>query len=248
MVNIGNSWDELLAEEFKKEYYLNLRRFLVHEYSTQTIYPDMNDIFNALKTTAFEDTKCVILGQDPYHGPFQAHGYAFSVQKGVPLPPSLRNIFIELYREDPAFKSYADGKKAHDGDGGAGGGGGGGGGGGVLQGDLRPWAERGALLLNTCLTVRAGQAGSHRGRGWEVLTDHIIGLLGHREKPCVFILWGNPAKAKKTLIDQSKHLVLEGVHPSPLSAHRGFFGGGYFVKANEFLIENGEEPIDWRLE
>ncbi len=234
MVNIGNSWDELLADEFKKEYYQNLRKFLAQEYRTKVIYPDMNDIFNALKTTSFEDTKCVILGQDPYHGPGQAHGYAFSVNKGVPLPPSLRNIFIELYREDPDFRTWVDGKKKGQV--------------GVLSGDLRPWAERGALLLNTCLTVRAGQAGSHRGRGWEVLTDHIISLLGQREKPCVFILWGNPAKAKKSLIDGRRHLILEGVHPSPLSAHRGFFGGGYFVKANDFLKANGEEPIDWRLE
>ncbi|MCI5697669.1 MAG: uracil-DNA glycosylase [Clostridiales bacterium] len=247
MVNIGNSWDDILAEEFKKEYYMKLRRFLAYEYGTKVIYPDMNDIFNALKTTSYEDTKCVILGQDPYHGPGQAHGYAFSVQKGVPLPPSLRNIFLELYREDRDFKIWADAKKrdydmsrvgvhTHDYAGGA------------VHGDLRTWAERGVLLLNTCLTVRAGQAGSHRGRGWEVLTDHIIRILGHREKPCVFILWGNPARAKKNLIDERRHMVIEGVHPSPLSAHRGFFGGGYFVKANEFLRINGETPIDWRLE
>ena len=210
MINIGNSWDDILKDEFEKEYYKDLRRFLYEEYTTRTIYPDMNDIFNALRTTAYEDVKCVILGQDPYHGEGQAHGYAFSVPKGVALPPSLRNIFKD--------------------------------------GDLRAWAKRGVLLLNTCLTVRAGQAGSHRGRGWEILTDKIISLISQREKPCTFILWGNPARAKKALIDKNKHLIVEGVHPSPLSAHRGFFGGGYFVRVNKFLEESGEKPIDWRLD
>lgn len=233
MINIGNSWDDILKEEFENKYYRDLRRFLYEEYTTRTIYPDMNDIFNALKTTPYEDVKCVILGQDPYHGEGQAHGYAFSVPKGVALPPSLRNIFKELYGEEPAFHAWADDKKRE---------------GLAVHGDLRAWAQRGVLLLNTCLTVRAGQAGSHRERGWEILTDKIISLISQREKPCTFILWGNPARAKKILIDKNKHLIVEGVHPSPLSAHRGFFGGGYFVRVNKFLEENGEEAIDWRLD
>ena len=184
MIKIGYSWDDILKEEFEKEYYKDLRRFLYEEYTTRTIYPDMNDIFNALKTTAYEDVKCVILGQDPYHGEGQAHGYAFSVPKGVALPPSLRNIFKELYGEEPAFHAWADDKKRE---------------GLAVDGDLRPWAQRGVLLLNTCLTVRAGQAGSHRGRGWEILTDKIISLMGDlprvelfaRQTPPGWAVWGN---------------------------------------------------------
>lgn len=231
---IGNSWDELLADEFKEDYYQNLRKFLVGEYfGNHQIYPPMEDIFNALKKTPPELVKIVILGQDPYHGEGQAHGYAFSVPKGVKLPPSLRNIFKELYMTDRNFKEWADNKKAQ---------------GEKVYGDLTRWAKQGVLLLNTSLTVRAGQAGSHRGRGWEVFTDKIIEILGNREEPCVFILWGNPARAKKKFINEEKHLILEGVHPSPLSAHRGFFGGQYFVLANKFLKSNGMDEIDWRLD
>ena len=182
MVKIGNSWDDILKEEFNKEYYKDLRRFLYEEYTTSTIYPDMNDIFNALKTTPYEDVKCVILGQDPYHGEGQAHGYAFSVPKGVALPPSLRNIFKELYSEEPAFHAWADDKKRE---------------GLAVDGDLRAWAKRGVLLLNTCLTVRAGQAGSHRGRGWEILTDRIISLISERDQLCTLYFGEIPQEQRK---------------------------------------------------
>lgn len=221
MVNIGNEWDELLADEFKKDYYLQLRQFLISEYNSRTIYPPMNDIFNALKATSYSDVKAVILGQDPYHGAGQAHGMCFSVKKGTPPPPSLQNIFKEIQSElglpiPP-------------------------------HGELTAWAKSGVLLLNTVLTVREGQANSHRGHGWEILTDRIIELLNERETPIVFLLWGGNARAKAKLIDNPKHLVLQCAHPSPLSAHNGFFGCGHFIKANEFLKSNGMEPIDWRI-
>lgn len=221
MVNIGNEWDELLAEEFKKDYYLQLRRFLISEYNSRTIYPPMNDIFNALKATSYSDVKAVILGQDPYHGAGQAHGMCFSVKKGTPPPPSLQNIFKEIQSElglpiPP-------------------------------HGELTAWAQSGVLLLNTVLTVREGMANSHRGHGWEILTDRIIELLNERETPIVFLLWGGNARAKAKLINNPKHLVLQCAHPSPLSAHNGFFGCGHFIKANEFLQSNGIEPIDWRI-
>ncbi|MDE6728107.1 MAG: uracil-DNA glycosylase [Oscillospiraceae bacterium] len=221
MVNIGNEWDELLADEFKKDYYLQLRQFLISEYNSRTIYPPMNDIFNALKTTSFSDVKAVILGQDPYHGAGQAHGMCFSVKRGTPPPPSLQNIFKEIHAElglpiPP-------------------------------HGELTAWAQSGVLLLNTALTVREGQANSHRGHGWEIFTDRIIELLNGRDTPIVFLLWGGNARAKKKLITNPKHLILECAHPSPLSAHNGFFGCGHFVKANEFLKNNGLEPIDWRI-
>lgn len=217
MVHIGNDWDEILKDEFKKEYYLKLRQFLKEEYMTKTVYPDMYDIFNALRYTAYGDVKAVILGQDPYHEPGQAHGLCFSVKEGVDPPPSLVNIFKELKSDlgiDPP-----------------------------PHGCLKQWAERGVLLLNSVLTVRRGAAGSHRNKGWETFTDTVISLLGQREKPMVFILWGNYARSKKTLVDQSRHLVIESVHPSPLSASRGFFGGRYFSRTNEFL----DEPIDWKI-
>lgn len=221
MVNIGNEWDELLADEFKKDYYLQLRQFLISEYNSRTIYPPMNDIFNALKATSYSDVKAVILGQDPYHGAGQAHGMCFSVKKGTPPPPSLQNIFKEIQSElglpiPP-------------------------------HGELTAWAKSGVLLLNTVLTVREGQANSHRGHGWEILTDRIIELLNERETPIVFLLWGGNARAKAKLIDNPKHLVLQCAHPSPLSAHNGFFGCGHFIKANEFLKSSGMEPIDWRI-
>lgn len=221
MVNIGNEWDELLADEFKKDYYLQLRQFLISEYNSRTIYPPMNDIFNALKATSYSDVKAVILGQDPYHGAGQAHGMCFSVKKGTPPPPSLQNIFKEIQSElglpiPP-------------------------------HGELTAWAKSGVLLLNTVLTVREGLANSHRGHGWEILTDRIIELLNERETPIVFLLWGGNARAKAKLIDNPKHLVLQCAHPSPLSAHNGFFGCGHFIKANEFLKSSGMEPIDWRI-
>ena len=221
MVNIGNKWDEVLAGEFKKEYYLKLRQFLIEEYKTRTIYPSMHDMFNALKYTSYEDVKAVILGQDPYHGPGQAHGMSFSVQKGVKQPPSLVNIFKEMKDDlgiDPPDHGY-----------------------------LMKWAQEGVLLLNTCLTVREHQANSHKGKGWEIFTDRVIELLNEREKPIVFILWGANAKSKVQLITGKQHLILTGAHPSPFSAYNGFFGGQYFSKTNDFRTEIGVGPIDWDL-
>ena len=223
MVNIGNKWDSILADEFQKDYYLNLRQFLIREYRTQTVYPDMHDIFNALRYTDYDDVKVVILGQDPYHEPGQAHGMAFSVIKGVEQPPSLVNIFKEL-RDDIGCEIPEKN-----------------------NGSLLPWAEQGVLLLNTALTVRAHQANSHKGKGWEILTDKIIEKLNEREKPIVFILWGANAKAKRELITNNRHLVLTGAHPSPLSAYNGFFGGKYFSKANEFIKWQGGTPFDWEI-
>jgi len=221
MVNIGNSWDRVLEGEFEKDYYQNLRQFLIEEYRSKTIYPGMHDIFNALKVTGYDDVKVVILGQDPYHEPGQAHGMAFSVQPGVKTPPSLVNIYKEML--DDLGIPLAD------------------------HGYLMKWAEQGVLLLNACLTVRAHQANSHKGKGWEKFTDRVIELLNEREKPVVFILWGNNAKAKIKLITNPQHLILTGAHPSPLSAYNGFYGGKYFSRANEFLRANGEEPVDWQL-
>jgi uracil-DNA glycosylase len=221
MVNIGNDWDTLLSDEFKKEYYLKLREFLKAEYFSKTVYPPMHDIFNALKYTSFAQTKVVILGQDPYHGPGQAHGLCFSVKEGVKFPPSLQNIWKELHDE-----------YGYDA---------------PRSGELTEWAKRGVLLLNTTLTVREGMPQSHKGQGWEILTDAIISLLNQKETPVVYLLWGANAWAKKTLIKNPRHLVLECAHPSPLSAYRGFFGCGHFKKANEYLQKNGLEPIDWRL-
>lgn len=222
MVNIGNSWDELLKDEFKKEYYLNLREFLKTEYKTNTVYPDMYNIFNAFRYTAYEDVKAVILGQDPYHGPNQAHGLCFSVQKGVNSPPSLQNIFKELNSDlgVPVPKS----------------------------GELTKWTKSGVMLLNTVLTVRGGQANSHKGMGWETFTDRVIQILNEREKPIVFLLWGTPAKSKAKLITNPNHFILQTVHPSPLSAYNGFFGCRHFSKTNEILKKLGEEEIDWSLE
>lgn len=219
MVHIGNSWDEILEGEFDKEYYLKLRQFLIDEYKSRVIYPDMYDIFNALKFTPYEKVKAVILGQDPYHQPGQAHGLCFSVQKGVPQPPSLVNIFKEL--ADDLGITPPD------------------------HGNLESWANNGVLLLNTALTVRKNQANSHRGKGWEIFTDRVIELLNERQQPMVFILWGNNAKAKEKLITNSNHCIIKGAHPSPLSAHYGFWGGKYFSRTNAFLASTGQEPIDW---
>ena len=208
MVNIGNVWDQVLEGEFEKEYYQKLRAFLIQEYRTRTIYPGMYDIFNALKYTPYDQVKAVILGQDPYHEPGQAHGMSFSVKKGVKQPPSLVNIFREL--EDDLGISPPD------------------------HGYLMKWAEEGVLLLNTCLTVREHQANSHRGKGWEIFTDRVISLLNERTTPIVFILWGANAKSKAQLITGKQHLILTGAHPSPLSAYNGFFGGRYFPKPMRF--------------
>ena len=221
MVNIGNSWDLLLKEEFEKEYYLNLRRFLKNEYATKTIYPDMYDIFNALKYTPYEDVKVVILGQDPYHGPGQAHGLCFSVKEGVEPPPSLKNIFREI-ESDTGIKMSG-------------------------TGELTAWAKQGVLLLNTVLTVRQGQPNSHKGMGWEILTDKIISLLNERNEPVVFLLLCANARSKKKLITAPQHLILETVHPSPLSAYNGFFGCRHFSKTNEFLSKIGKKNINWQL-
>ena len=222
MVNIGNSWDEVLKGEFDKDYYLSLREFLKKEYYTKTIYPDMYDIFNALKYTPYEDVKAVILGQDPYHQPGQAHGLCFSVKKGVRMPPSLVNIYKEL-ESDLGIEPPG-------------------------HGCLEEWAKNGVLLLNTVLTVRRSEPGSHKGKGWEVLTDRIIQLLNERKQPMVFILWGSFARSKKSLITSPQHLILESTHPSPFSAHNGFFGGRFFSRANDFLMRTGQEPVNWKIE
>ena len=221
MISFNNNWDDILKDEFDKQYYLELREFLIKEYKSHLIYPDKYKIFEALKLTDYEDVKIVILGQDPYHGPNQAHGLAYSVSLGVPIPPSLLNIYKELER-DINFRI-------------------------PNHGYLVDWSKQGVLLLNTALTVRAGMANSHRGKGWEVFTDQVIRLLSLREKPMVFLLWGKNAAEKEALIDTSKHLVLKAPHPSPLSAHRGFLGCGHFSKANEFLTKNSIAPINWQL-
>ena len=221
MISFNNNWDDILKDEFDKQYYLELREFLIKEYKSHLIYPDKYKIFEALKLTDYEDVKIVILGQDPYHGRNQAHGLAFSVSLGVPIPPSLLNIYKELER-DMNFRI-------------------------PNHGYLVDWSKQGVLLLNTALTVRAGMANSHRGKGWEVFTDQVIRHLSLREKPMVFLLWGKNAAEKEALIDTSKHLVLKAPHPSPLSAHRGFLGCGHFSKANEFLIKNSIAPINWQL-
>ena len=221
MVKIGNSWDTILREEFKKEYYLKLREFLKQEYGQGTVYPDPDNIFNALKLTSYDDAKAVIIGQDPYHEPGQAQGLSFSVPRGMKQPPSLVNIFKEM---------QADlGIRPPD------------------HGCLEGWAREGVLLLNAVLTVREHQANSHRGKGWENFTDSIIEALNNRQKPLVFILWGNNAKAKEKLITSPRHHIITGAHPSPLSAHNGFWGGRYFSGTNDFLEEQGIEPINWKL-
>ena len=221
MVQFNNTWDILLEDEFKKPYYLNLRKFLVGEYKTQTIYPNMNDIFNALKYTDYKDVKIVMLGQDPYHQPNQAHGLCFSVKKGVKAPPSLQNMYKEIYAE------YGYPIPDH--------------------GELTYWAKQGVLMLNTVLTVRESQPNSHKGMGWEIFTDNVISLLNQRPEPMVFLLWGANARAKTKLITNPNHLVLQSAHPSPLSAYNGFFGNGHFKKANEFLKSKGISEIDWRI-
>ena len=220
MVNFGNSWDEVMRGEFDQPYYLQLRQFLRQEYSRFEIYPGMYDIFNAQKHTPYEKVKAVILGQDPYHEPGQAHGLCFSVKSGCPMPPSLCNIFKELQSDTGIVNTSTE---------------------------LYPWADRGVLLLNTVLTVRRGQANSHKGMGWEIYTDHVIQKLNEREEPMVFLLWGGNARSKKSLITNRAHLILEAAHPSPLSANNGFFGCRHFSKCNDFLAKHGQTPIDWQL-
>ena len=216
---LKNDWAQYLNEEFEKDYYKNLRKFLAEEYRTKTIYPDMYDIFNALHYTPYKDVKIVILGQDPYHGVGQAHGLCFSVNDGVEFPPSLRNIFQEIQAETGTPVP--------------------------VSGNLSRWARQGVFLLNTCLTVRAHQAFSHSGHGWETFTDEVIRLLSTRREHLVFLLWGAPAGKKASLIDASRHLVLRSPHPSPLSAYRGFFGNGHFRQCNEYLMNHGKPPIQW---
>ncbi len=222
MIEFNNEWDELLKDEFKKPYYLELRKKLIYEYRTQQIFPGMYDIFNALKYTSYSDIKAVIIGQDPYHGVGQAHGLSFSVKKGVTPPPSLVNIFKEI-KSDLGIDNMGK------------------------HGELTEWAKNGVLLLNSVLTVRANQARSHRNLGWEEFTDNVIRLINLREKPVVFMLWGADAKAKEKLITNPNHLILKAAHPSPLSAFNGFFGCRHFSKANEFLKSKGIEEIDWSI-
>lgn len=219
MVHLGNDWDEILKDEWSKPYYQSLRQFLKNEYSTQRIYPHMNDIFNALKYTSFKDTKVVIIGQDPYHGPGQAHGLCFSVKKGVMPPPSLKNIFKELQSDI--------GKPIPS------------------HGELTEWAKQGVLLLNNVLTVREGQPTSHKDKGWEIFTDRVIQQLNQKETPVVFLLWGAHAQKKAQIITNPIHYKLTCVHPSPLSASRGFFGCKHFSKTNEILRQNNLEEIKW---
>lgn len=221
MVTIGNDWDAVLGGEFEKEYYLKLREFLKAEYSSRRIFPGMYDIFNALKLTAYSQVKAVILGQDPYHEPGQAHGLSFSVREGTALPPSLKNIYKEL-ESDVGIRP-------------------------AQTGDLTSWARQGVLLMNTVLTVRQGQANSHKGMGWEIFTDEVIKKLNERDMPIAFILWGANARSKKALITNPIHGIFESAHPSPLSAHNGFFGSKVFSRVNRFLVENEIPPIDWRV-
>ena len=221
MVDFGNDWNEVMSGEFDKPYYRQLRSFLKNEYMTKTVFPDMHCIFNAQKLTPYSKVRAVILGQDPYHGRGQAHGLCFSVQRGTEMPPSLVNIFRELESDIgcPAPKC----------------------------GDLTGWAKSGVLLLNSVLTVLEGRAGSHRGKGWETYTDEVIRKVNEKDSPVVFLLWGNYAKQKSSLVTNSRHLVLTAAHPSPLSAYNGFFGCRHFSAANRFLESRGEEPVNWDL-
>lgn len=219
---LTNDWDELLKDEFNKDYYKKLKTFLINEYKTKKIYPDMQDIFNALNYTAFKDVKVVILGQDPYHGENQAHGLSFSVKVGIKPPRSLNNIYKELHDD---LNCYIPN-----------------------NGYLKKWSNQGVLLLNTSLTVEADKANSHRNIGWEIFTDKIISILNSKKEPIVFILWGNNAQSKENIITAPSHFIIKSPHPSPLSASRGFFKSKPFSKTNNFLISKGLAPIDWQIE
>lgn len=221
MVKLGNDWDSILADEWQKPYYLKLRAFLKSEYSSRRIFPEMNDIFNALKYTSFADTKVVIIGQDPYHGEGQAHGLCFSVKKGVTPPPSLKNIYKEL-NSDIGFKI-------------------------PNHGELISWAKQGVLMLNNVLTVREAAPNSHKSVGWEIFTDRVISELNKKDTPVVFLLWGANAQKKAELIINPIHHKLTSVHPSPLSANRGFFGCKHFSKTNDILCKNNIKPINWEI-
>jgi uracil-DNA glycosylase len=216
-------WLNVLEEEFEKDYMKSLKAFLIAEkQSGYTVYPKSADIFNALNHTTFEKVKVVILGQDPYHGDGQAHGLSFSVQKGITIPPSLKNIYKEMETDLEEFKTPA-------------------------HGNLTKWADEGVLLLNATLTVRAHQAGSHQGKGWETFTDFIITKLSEEKEGLIFLLWGKYAQNKSTLIDLSKHQVLKAAHPSPFSAYNGFFGSRHFSTTNQLLTDQGKDPIDWQI-
>lgn len=218
---LRNDWAEILADEFEKPYYIQLREFLKTEYQSQAIYPDMYDIFNALHLTPYREAKVVILGQDPYHGRGQAHGLSFSVKPGVATPPSLQNIYKELQSDLGCTIPQ--------------------------HGYLVNWAKQGVLLLNTVLTVRGGNPNSHKGKGWEIFTDRVIAALNDRETPLVFILWGRHAQEKASFIDTNKHFIIASPHPSPFSANRGFFGSRPFSRTNQFLRSQGMQEIDWQL-
>lgn len=221
MIALGGGWDEALAPLFADERYLKIREFLKREYSTHVVYPDMYDLYNCFRFTPINNVKAVILGQDPYHEPEQAHGLCFSVKAGVPLPPSLQNIYKEI-EDDLGVKE-------------------------PKCGDLTKWAEQGVLLLNTTLTVREHMANSHSKCGWAWFTDSVIKLISEKCENVVFILWGGNARSKAPLIDRNKHLILQCAHPSPLSAYNGFFGCKFFSKTNEYLAAHGKTPIDWDL-
>ncbi len=222
MAAITNDWLDAINGEFKKDYYRDLYLFIKKEYSTQVVYPAAEDIFNAFHLTPLSKVKVVIIGQDPYHNANQAHGLCFSVKPEVEIPPSLVNIYKELQSDLGCYIPN--------------------------NGYLVKWAEQGVLLLNTVLTVRAHQAASHQGKGWEMFTDAIIKAVNEQDRPIVFILWGKPAQMKKKMLTNPKHLILEAPHPSPLSAYRGFFGSKPFSKTNDYLVEHGIEPIDWQIE
>ena len=222
MSKINNDWKEILEEEFKKEYFLKLKEILEEEYKNYTVYPPKKDILNAFLLTPYSEVKVVLLGQDPYHQRGQAHGLAFSVNYGIKTPPSLVNMYKELHDDLGLYIPN--------------------------NGFLEKWAKQGVLLLNTTLTVRDSQANSHSGLGWQTFTDNVIKSLNEREKPIIFILWGNNAKSKEKFIDTNKHYILKGVHPSPLSANKGFFGCKHFSEANRILKNLGEKEIDWQIE
>jgi uracil-DNA glycosylase len=223
-IELESSWLEVLGDEFDKDYMIHLKNYLKEEKeSGKIIYPKGSDIFNAFNTTPFDNVKVVILGQDPYHGPNQAHGLSFSVQKGVPTPPSLQNIYKELATDIITFKIPS-------------------------TGNLTEWAEQGVLLLNATLTVQAANAGSHQKKGWEKFTDNVIKKISDEKTGIVFILWGNYAQSKSELIDTTKHLIIKSTHPSPLAVSRGgFFGSKPFSRTNEYLIKQGKKPIDWQI-